>query len=242
MEDIAAAAGECRDQKENRNGADVDDESEGPGSGSGSNSRRRTDRNGNAEDCVIASKRRRRIEIPRIPVKKAIAAEEPTITPDLTTTTSATRGTGEISMAKEYLYLNSFCAGPVEFVGHQGSDEDTDGGQQSQQKNGLNCGGDASPPINCSSSGRRNDKNGTRGLQVSAEENHDQQQESREDGGQVQRVEIKSIADLVGGKMKFLSEGRPAVSGVQAMAIQLEVCWDWRRRQIGKCCLFNGTL
>lgn len=34
---------------------------------------------------------------------------------------------------------------------------------------------------------------------------------------------IKSMTELVSGKIKFLSEGRPAVSGVQAMAIQLEV-------------------
>lgn len=47
---------------------------------------------------------------------------------------------------------------------------------------------------------------------------------------------IGSMSELVAEKIKFLSEGRPAVTGVQAMAIQLEVSvkrreWAGEKRQ-----------
>lgn len=163
---------------------------------------------GNAEDFVIASKKRkRRIEIPRIP---RVTQEMDLADSGSASTTASNAKTmvgGDKKCAKDS-YLNTFCAGGMAFSAN---------GEQDQM-NGNELNSFDVPRQVCE---------GTAGEEETGREELTQkmipEQQQKE-----HRKEIKSTADLVGGKIKFLSEGRPAVSGVQVMAIQLEVSTSYK--------------
>lgn len=185
VEDIAAAAGESSssfDRKDDR----VDEVGQSCG---------------NAEDFVMASKRKRRIEIPRSQQSAQIAQEgrAAAAAPSTNSTT--------MNPAEKDSYLKRFCAGGVEFVAKERNNGGDHTERQADEGGAQKC-GSASPSINCN--GREE--------QASIEDNPDDPKEDQHN-----RREVKSVAELVGGKMRFLSEGRPAVSGVQAMAIEFEV-------------------
>ena len=209
--------------------------------------------NGNAQDFVVASKRRRRIEIPRIAKKNGRGegwnAAERMGAGGMDKVTA--NGSSSSSASASY---NNFCAGGLEFTDKQQSqhpenggekaDKDEElqrhGGESATQSNdsdlrGAGGAGSRSTDGNDIGSDRRDEKPGESTashpkvvrLAASGIYKEDARQEVDEQP-QIRR-DIKSIADLVGGKMKFLSEGRPPVSGVQAMAIQLEVSGDGGR-------------
>lgn len=185
LEDLAAAAGE------NSNLGRKDDSREDEVGKSWS---------GNAEDFVIASKRKRRIEIPRSQsAQVALERTAPAAAP--------TPNSMNMNATEKDSYLKSFCAGGVEFVAkkrNNGADyTDEDGAQK--------CGG-ASLLINCN--GR--EEQGSREEKEESEAHNPKEDQNN-------RREVLSVSELVGGKIGFLSEGRPAVSGVQAMAIEFEV-------------------
>lgn len=163
--------------------------------------------NGNADDFVIASKRRRRIEIPRIPKNgadayamdgqnaTAIGIEKGNI--GIIESSSDRAG---VSGKRKESYLNNFCAGGVEFTKETNSEQSTESGVLKSE----NCLANALPEV-------------TNGGLV------EEQEKNPKTSLHLQKEQIKPIAELVAGKIKFLSEGRPAVSGVQVMAIQYEV-------------------
>lgn len=167
-------------------------------------------RNGNAEDFVVASKRRRRIEIPRITqAKNTTKPEEQLQHPDEIVAVACAVNAGLIGLDKSQasMYANNFRAGGVEFNDKpesRGAEPEEESVGDSLKNNTAN----AAAAARCEKCAAPTVKTGTKS---------EEEQETQE------RMAIKSIADLVGGKMKFLSDGRPAVSGVQTMAIQLEV-------------------
>lgn len=167
---------------------------------------------GTAEDFTISSKRRRRIEIPRQEQKNQ-------------------RNSAEVKTdgrRMNLLYKNNFRSGGVEFAGNVKETEETK--KKKRMKNGETDSKEdedeedvqevkSSDALRAKENGFKTtakDKEETAALEKENEEEENVEEEKR-------RRNIKSIADLVNGKIKFLSEGRPPVSGVQAMAIQLEV-------------------
>lgn len=232
LEDIAAAAGEggVTETQINRKRRD-DEEERNETLNKRINIGQDVDRN--------ASKRRRRIEIPRVPKKENLRNKNISKEEDRTSTTpplddgavdmNKVTMTGQDKKMSKESYLNNFCAGGIEIISTDNNlirmqnGKDTSAGVEDsmqplitttsvngneEQRNGAHLAVSGSMADNGTATGSHC---GSPADQVDPEEQMQQ------------RTEIKSIADLVSGKMKFLSEGRPAVSGVQAMAIQLEV-------------------
>lgn len=169
------------------------------------------ERDGNAEDFVIASKRRRRIEIPRMAVAKNTTKCEEQLkqNQDEIVGVASAENVGLIGSEKKQAsqYANNFRSGGVEFI---------DNPESSGVEPAEASGGD-------SSKNNKSNAAGTEEKCAATTVKNGIKSEDEQEGETQERRAIKSIADLVGGKMKFLSEGRPAVSGVQTMAIQLEV-------------------
>lgn len=229
LEDIAALAGaadppECRHllgQEDSLNGAAVDNDDD--------------DKMETRDNFVIASKRRRRIEIPKIPTKRKNTHTKEQQA-DLNTMALSSHGMNatpigpddKMTVAKE-VYLNNFRAGGTEFMDkHKANAKEEEVGSGGQWTTRNAGGDDASPQILLLKSNGSGEQNGGSGHgsmagNCSGGSSVNRIELEEEKQRQQQGTDIKSIADLVSGKMKFLSEGRPAVSGVQAMAIQLEV-------------------
>lgn len=236
LEDIAAAAGEggVTELQLNRNRRDEEEE------------RNETlNKRLNIGDDVDrnASKRRRRIEIPRIPKKDNLRNKNNSKEEDRTGTTpplddgamdmnKMTMTGPDKKMSKES-YLNNFCAGGIEIISTDNNLIRMQNGKDARAGQGSGVEDSMQPLITTTSvNGNEEQRNGEHlpllgsmadnGTATGTYGGSPVHQGDQEEQMQ-QRTEIKSIADLVSGKMKFLSEGRPAVSGVQAMAIQLEV-------------------
>lgn len=187
-----------------------------------SGGRMHSDRNGNAADLVVATKRKRRIEIPRIAEKNRPplkgqpqnTSEESVIVGKTMDTEIA--GPDKMATGSQASYLNNFRAGGIEFI-------DEERMRQNVESEGMTAGDD----VNALASNKRHCNGGPEG---GGSPTTTKTVDSATDGGQLDDAQknldhgdIKRTADLVTGKMRFLSEGRPSVSGVQVMAIQLEV-------------------